>query len=287
MNKKKLRIFISMFADSIEDVLEALVANWIYLMWVIFYVYLFAYLTGGLTRYLFIVTILLALSPTSEKVWRILSGVRPLRLKKEKERLFPLFKTVYLSAVKQNPNLSKKIRLYIKEDMSINAFAFGKNTLVLTRGSLELLNDECLKGLMAHEFGHFSHKHTEAILFATVGNLPMAFLTKLLTDIRNCINNNRQRLSFFAWLLLIPFDLIYFACKALELSGNIILMYSSRKNEYRADEFARHIGFGREITDALLEIYSTSISKPQSVWEMFNATHPHITSRIEKLERSL
>jgi len=54
--------------------------------------------------------------------------------------------------------------------MTINAFAFGKSTLVLTRGSLELLNDDCLKGLIVHEFGHFSHRDTEAILLTTVSN---------------------------------------------------------------------------------------------------------------------
>ena len=59
--------------------------------------------------------------------------------------------------MRTDPQLSRKIRLYIQEDMSVNAFVFGKKTLVLTRGSVALLSDDCLKGLMAHEFGHFAH----------------------------------------------------------------------------------------------------------------------------------
>ena len=37
----------------------------------------------------------------------------------------------------------------------------------------------------------------------------------------------------------------------------------------------------------LLEIYSVSISKPQSVKEQLKSTHPDITLRIERLEEAL
>jgi len=90
----------------------------------------------------------------------------------------PLFKEVYTEAFQTDPTLSRHIKLYIKEDMSINAFAFGKSSMIITRGSLELLSDECLKGLMAHEFGHFVHGDTIASLFATVSNLFLSLAVK-------------------------------------------------------------------------------------------------------------
>ena len=52
---------------------------------------------------------------------------------------------VYKQASKVNPDLPKNIKLYVQENMDINAFAFGKSTLVLTKGSLELLDDDGLK----------------------------------------------------------------------------------------------------------------------------------------------
>ena len=167
--------------------------NWIYLVWFSFYVLLFSIITSGVILIFYLITILLAFSPVAEDIWRKVVGVRPLRLKREKERLLPLFKEVYLGAVRENPSLQKSIRLYIKEDMTINAFAFGKRTLVLTRGSVELLNDECLKGLMAHEFGHFSKRHTEALLLFMVANLPMTFIIRKLTNLKNYFDNTKKK----------------------------------------------------------------------------------------------
>jgi len=268
-------------------VLSFLKSNWIYLAWFSFYFILVMFLTRGVGILFYLVTVPLALSVLAERVWRLVSGVRPLRLKSEKERLLPLFKEVYQGAVKANPDLSKRIRLYIKEDMTINAFAFGKNTLVLTRGSILLLNDECLKGLMAHEFGHFSHRHTEAILISMVGNLPITFIIRKLTDIKNYFESRKSKASIITFVFKTVFDVVYYLFKVLDFIGDLILMYSSRGQEYSADGFAVTSGFGEELAGALIEIYEVSISKPQSVREQLKSTHPHITLRIERLEKAI
>ena len=255
--------------------------NWVYLIWFSFYVLFFSILTGGIVLIFYVFTVPLALSSVAENVWRKVVGVRPLRLRREKERLLPLFKEVYEGAIRVNPDLSKRIRLYIKEDMTINAFAFGKSTLVLTRGSVELLNDECLQGLIAHEFGHFSHKHTEALLLFMVANLPMTFIVRKLTDAKNYFDNTNRRSFLIGGLC----SVFYYLFKGISIFGDLILMHSSRQNEYTADRFSISSGFGRELTDVLLEIYSVSISKAQSVREQLRSTHPHITLRIQRLER--
>jgi len=261
--------------------------NKIYLVWFALYFAFFVYITRGFALAFYILTIPIALSEEAEAVWHMVSGIRPLRLKSEKERLLPLFEEVYHGALWANPDLSKSIKLYIKEDMTINAFSFGKSTLVLTRGSIELLDDDCLKGLLAHEFGHFSKKHTEAILIGAVGNLPMSFIIRRLTDLRNHFNNQENRRTLITGIFFIFFDLIYWLFRGLEFIGDVILMYSSREHEYIADEFATRAGFGTELTKVLIEIYGVSISKPQSVREQLRSTHPHITLRIEELEEVL
>ena len=48
-----------------------------------------------------------------ENLWRKVTGIRPLRLKSEKERLLPIFKEVYWEAVRANPKLSKGIPIHI------------------------------------------------------------------------------------------------------------------------------------------------------------------------------
>jgi len=142
-----------------------------YIVWFFIYAAIFWLLTGAslgsLITVIAVYAILLIIAglPVAERLWRLISGVRPLRLRSEKERLLPLFKEVYSEAVKIQPNLPRNIHLFIKEDMNVNAFAFGWETLVITRGSLELLDDECLKGLIAHELGHFAQGHDSHLVY--------------------------------------------------------------------------------------------------------------------------
>ena len=187
--------------------------NGAYVTWYLFYFFFFPLLIP-----INIITTIIAFTKGAEKLWRKVSGVRPLRLRSEKERLLPLFKEVYLGANEADPNLSKGIKLYIKEDMTINAFAFGKSTLVLTRGSLELLDDDCLKGFIAHEFGHFSHGDTKAILLATVSNFFMSNIIIKLTDRVNRYENE-NRSGFTVWVV----QGVYRLFKAIDFIGEAIL----------------------------------------------------------------
>jgi len=260
--------------------------NGAYVAWFLYYFILFSVASLGIAIPFYAITVILAFTPAAEKLWRWTTGVRPLRLHSEKERLLPLFKEVYTGSFAANQKLSKGIRLYIKEDMTINAFAFGKSTLVLTRGSLELLNDDCLKGLIAHEFGHFSHRHTEAVLLARVSNFYVSFIISKLTDLKNRLDlENKAGIANGFFKVIV--DIMYYLWKATDFIGELILMHRSRENEYLADSFAERSGFTKELADVLIEIYSVAISKPQSIKEQLKNTHPHITLRIERLERTL
>jgi len=262
---------------NVKNALERRKGNGAYVTWYIFYLFFFIAFIP-----IYLITTIIAFTPLAEKLWRRVSGIRPLRLKSEKDRLLPLFKEVYLGAAEADPDISKGIKLYIKEDMTVGAFAFGKSTLVLTRGSLELLNDDCLKGLIAHEFGHFSHGDPEAILLATVSNFFMSYIISKLTD-----KKNRYDAENTGGIVAGINKLIYHLFKAIESIGEVILKRTSRRNEYYADAFATKSGFTKELTDVLIEIYSVSISKPQSVKEQLKSTHPDITLRIERLEEIL
>ena len=222
--------------------------NGAYVAWFLFYFILFSVATLGIAIPFYVITVILAFTPIAEKLWRWVTGVRPLRLHSEKERLLPLFKEVYIGAYEANPKLSKGIKLYIKEDMSINAFAFGKSTLILTRGSLELLNDDCLKGLIAHEFGHFSHRHTEAILLARVSNFYVSFIISKLTDLKNRLDLESKAgiaNGFLKWIV----DIIYYLWKATDFIGELIVMHRSRENEYLADGRCHEVNMLKSLVD--------------------------------------
>src|ERR1051325_11861835 len=55
-------------------------------------------------------------------------------------------------------------KMYVIPSDSPNAFATGRNpehaSVAMTQGILQLLNDEELEGVLAHELGHRSEEHT-------------------------------------------------------------------------------------------------------------------------------
>ena len=52
--------------------------------------------------------------------------------------------------------------------MIVNAFALGRNTIVVTRGIMSALSDEEIKGVLAHEFAHIVNKDTQIAMLVTV-----------------------------------------------------------------------------------------------------------------------
>lgn len=154
--------------------------NWCYLVWFLFnFVISFLvtllcssnpWIALAITIAIYAVSVAMALSPIGEFILRRSVGARPLATQKDKDYLLPLFQSVYDEVLELNPKTSKKIKLYIAEDYTVNAFAVGRNTIVLNRGAIEGFSEEQLKGVIAHEFGHLSHGDTKALLLTTVGN---------------------------------------------------------------------------------------------------------------------
>ena len=135
-------------------------SNYIYVLWFLFNFSLVWFLLGansqsfGITFLIYAVSITIALCPIGELILRIVEGARKIQTKEEKDYLLPLFDEVYENAKKENSKLSDGIKLYITDDMFPNAFAMGRKTIAVTKGAIETFNQEELKGVIAHEFGH-------------------------------------------------------------------------------------------------------------------------------------
>ena len=265
-------------------------SNWAYVVWFMFYFTLFWLICGANKISLIVVSsiycaaILLSLSEAGEAFWRASYVVRPLRTNREKERLIPLFKEVYEHICSADKYFPTKINLYIQENMEINAYAYGRKTLVLTRGSIEMLNDDCLKGLMAHEFGHFYYRDPTIILILSVGNFFMFFLKKLFCGNGSGPQFQNEKLSLITFLFKSVYDFLYGIYMFFVSLGDVIITSVSREHEIDADWFAYVCGYGNELTEVLYELYSMTFSKPESIREQLRSTHPPITVRIEALE---
>jgi len=211
--------------------LETILGSWLYLIWLVFYFILIGFLTLGFSAPFYLLFFALALLPKSERIWRWVTGIRPLRIRAEKERLIPLLEEVRNSChvKKKRKRQIQNINIYIQESMSINAFAFGRETLVLTKGSVDLLSDDALKGLIAHELGHFYNYDAMTTLFVYIANFPLIWLMKQLRKIDDILGSGLGRLLF---------SIIFAFFRFIEFLGDLILMHRSRAQEYKADALA-------------------------------------------------
>jgi heat shock protein HtpX len=185
-------------------------------------------------------------------------------------------------------------KLYVIPTDSPNAFATGRNprhaSVAVTQGILNLLDDEELEGVLAHELGHVRNRDilTSSIAATLAGAITMlarlGFWFGLGGDSRD-----RDRSGGILMILLAP------------LAAMLIQLWVSRTREYEADATGAHITHNPyALARALqkLDAYSKRIPMAASpstahlfiVQPLFGmnlgslfSTHPPIYKRIERL----
>ncbi|HEX5623446.1 MAG TPA: zinc metalloprotease HtpX [Sulfuricurvum sp.] len=191
-------------------------------------------------------------------------------------------------------------KVYIIHDPIPNAFATGRNpehaAVAITTGLLELLNEEEVAGVMAHELSHVRHRD---ILVATVAATiagAIAFIANMLQFGAMFGRNNRNGNPILMIIMAI----------LLPIAASIIQMTISRSREFMADEgAARLTGHPEWLQNALVKlsnyntrgevqgatpenahmfIVSPFEGKKFSFGNLFR-THPTTEERLERLER--
>lgn len=263
---------------------------WIFISFILFQA-VFMWSNFFLTLILYIIILRIALSDTVETILRILNDYRYIATRTEKERLLKLFDEVHESTLKTSSLISENMRLYILDDMSINSFALGKNTIAITRGLMAHMDDEALKGVLAHEFGHMASKDPETRLIISIGStvflwIPLALqavfsiLARVFTD-----GNGKYSFigGFFALLELILRSII----NLVVYIWLFIIAFDGRNSEYEADKFAYELGYGIQLISALYRLYDMQMSDKKSLINRMLMGHPRIAYRIGRLERRL
>lgn len=177
------------------------------LTWVIFGMSVTAF---WITYLFYAFSLMVAFSIIGEYTLRFLMNVRRPMTQKEKDYLIPIFIDVYADVIrkrnrkftKNGYNVAGNINIYISDSMSINAYCFGRRTIVVTKGAIKTFSEEQLKGIIAHEFGHIVHGNTKALLFNKIGNgifslafLPIALIFKLTERGIKFIDSDNLRLK--------------------------------------------------------------------------------------------
>lgn len=194
-------------------------------------------------------------------------------------------------------------KIYVIPTESPNAFATGRNpqhaSVAVTHGILQLLNDEELEGVLAHELGHVRNRDilTSSIAATLAGAITilarMAFWFGALGGFGGGGGDRRDReggLGALVMLILAPF------------AAMLIQLWVSRTREYEADASGAHLtGNPYALASALEKISGVSrrvplVADPNSAhlfivapllsgdtWASLFSTHPPIQKRIERL----
>ena len=186
-------------------------------------------------------------------------------------------------------------KLYVIPTDSPNAFATGRNpqhaSVAVTAGILNLLNDEELEGVLAHELGHVNNRDILISSIAATIAGAITYLARFGFFVGGGNSEDRRGGGIGALLMLI----------LAPIAAMMIQMAVSRSREYNADETgAKLTGNPYALASALskLDAYSRRapmIASPSTAhlfiiqpllgvnFGSLFSTHPPIAKRIERL----
>ena len=233
----------------------------------------------------------------SDKIALASSGAQPIS-RADGPRIYQIVERL---AAKANIPVPK---IYLIPTDSPNAFATGRNphhaAVAVTRGILDICDDEEIEGVLAHELGHVKNRDilTSAVVATLAGAITMVARMIMYAEMFGGLGGGGGRggsrrggaLSMLAMMILAP------------LAATVIQLAISRSREYEADATgARITGNPQGLARALDKIDKWSkripmqvapsmahlyILQPLTTGEVFSSlfsTHPPIRKRIERL----
>jgi heat shock protein HtpX len=189
-------------------------------------------------------------------------------------------------------------KIYVIPNDSPNAFATGRNpkhaAVAVTQGILNLLNDEELEGVLAHELGHVRNRDilTSSVAATLAGAITLLAQTARFASIFGGNRDSRGRMDGGGLFMII----------LAPIAATLIQLAVSRSREYEADATGAHVtGNPYALASALqkLDAYSRRLpmqASPStahlfivapflggaSLGNLFS-THPPMARRIERL----
>jgi heat shock protein HtpX len=231
----------------------------------------------------------------SDKIALKMSGAQPIS-REDGPRIYQIVERL---AAKANIPVPK---IYMIPTDSPNAFATGRNpdhaSVAVTRGILDICDDEEIEGVLAHELGHVRNRDIliSAVVATIAGAITvigrMIWWAELFGGFGGGRSDDRRggMFSALAMMILAP------------LAATLIQLAISRSREYEADATgARITGNPQGLARALDKIDKWAkrvpmqasptmahlfIYQPLTSGEMFSSlfsTHPPIRKRIERL----
>ncbi len=231
----------------------------------------------------------------SDKIALVSSGAQPIS-RQEGPRIYQIVERL---AAKANIPVPK---IYMIPTDSPNAVATGRNpnhaSVAVTRGILEICDDEEIEGVLAHELGHVRNRDIliSAVVATVAGAITllarMAYFAEIFGFGGGGSRDSRRggALSGLAMLILAP------------IAAMLIQLAISRSREYEADHTGALItgnpmGLARaldkidkyskrapmQVAPAMAHIYCAQPLTTGEFMSSLFSTHPPIRKRIERL----
>jgi len=172
-----------------------------------------------------------------------------------------------------------------KRSTKANAYFSGlgaKKRIVLYDTLMDKMTTDEIVAVLAHEVGHYKHKHTTINFLISMPTTLLLFLffglilqsdalAQALGGTKASFHLNAIAFSF----LYSPFSMI------LDIVTNVL----SRKFEYQADAYAAKYGFSDQLKTGLKKLTATSLGNlmPHPLYVFFHYSHPTLYQRIVRL----
>lgn len=173
-----------------------------------------------------------------------------------------------------------------KRSTKANAYFSGfgpKKTIVLYDTLIDQMTTNEVVAVMAHEIGHYQHKHVYQTLFISLIQMGiMLWVLSLcihLPVIHEALGADQPAFH----IGLIAFSLLY---SPVGMITGILMNLLSRKNEYEADDYAKSWSDGNALISGLKKLHKDTLSNinPHPAYVFVHYSHPTLLQRIQALQ---
>jgi STE24 endopeptidase len=174
-----------------------------------------------------------------------------------------------------------------KRTTKANAYFSGlgaKKRIVLYDTLIKALTTQEIVAVLAHEIGHYKHKHTRTMLAVSMlSNLLMFALLGFFVSspmLSEAMGGSQP--SFH--LGVMAFGILY---SPISTVLGLLINSLSRRNEYQADAFAASFGLGQDLLSALKQLSYTALSnlQPHPAFVFVHYSHPTLLQRMNAIEK--
>ena len=161
----------------------------------------------------------------------------------------------------------------------------GKNKRIVFYDTLlEGMEDQEVEAILAHELGHFHHKHIRKHMITsfTISLLGLSLLGYLINQSWFFHGLGVETISNHTALILFTLTLPVFSFFIAPISNAL-----SRKHEFEADAFAAKHTNADDLVSSLVKLYRDNAATltPDKLYSAFHDSHPNASIRIAELKR--